>query len=49
VGVVLGGWWAADNLGRFWGWDPKEIGGLSVGCGKNPWLAGPQSALEQRL
>ena len=30
VGVVLGGWWAADNLGRFWGWDPKEIGGLSV-------------------
>jgi hypothetical protein len=30
VGVVLGGWWAADNLGRFWGWDAKEIGGLSV-------------------
>ena len=30
VGVVLGAWWAADNLGRFWGWDPKEIGGLSV-------------------
>jgi hypothetical protein len=20
----------ADNLGRFWGWDAKEIGGLSV-------------------
>jgi hypothetical protein len=30
VGVVLGGWWAADNLGHFWGWDAKEIGGLSV-------------------
>jgi hypothetical protein len=30
VGVLLGGWWAADNMGRFWGWDAKEIGGLSV-------------------
>jgi hypothetical protein len=29
-GVVLGGWWAADNMGRFWGWDLKESGGLSV-------------------
>jgi hypothetical protein len=30
IGVALGGWWAQENLGRAWGWDPKEIGGLSV-------------------
>jgi hypothetical protein len=30
VGVVLGSWWARDNLGRWWGWDPVEVGGLSV-------------------
>jgi hypothetical protein len=30
VGVLLGGFWAEDNLGRFWTWDPREIGGASV-------------------
>jgi hypothetical protein len=30
LGVVLGGFWARDNLGRFWGWDPQEIGGAFV-------------------
>jgi hypothetical protein len=30
AGVVLGGWWARDHLGRSWGWDPREVGGLSV-------------------
>jgi hypothetical protein len=30
VGVVLGGWWARDHLGRFWGWDLREVGGLGV-------------------
>ncbi len=30
VGVVLGAWWAREHLGRAWGWDPREIGGLSV-------------------
>lgn len=30
LGVFLGGVWAKDNLGRFWGWDPKETGGLIV-------------------
>ncbi len=30
TGVILGGVWAERHLGRFWGWDPKEIGGLSV-------------------
>ncbi|MEM7475185.1 MAG: cytochrome c biogenesis protein CcsA, partial [Planctomycetota bacterium] len=24
VGTVLGGLWADDSWGRFWGWDPKE-------------------------
>jgi Cytochrome C assembly protein len=30
VGVALGAWWAQDNLGRFWTWDPREFGGLGV-------------------
>lgn len=30
TGVILGGLWAERHWGRFWGWDPKEIGGLSV-------------------
>ena len=29
-GVVLGAWWARDHLGRLWGWDVKELGGLAV-------------------
>jgi hypothetical protein len=28
--VILGACWASENLGRFWGWDPREIGGLCV-------------------
>jgi ABC-type transport system involved in cytochrome c biogenesis permease subunit len=28
TGTFLGGWWAADAWGRFWGWDPKEVGAL---------------------
>ncbi len=24
TGTFLGGWWASDAWGRFWGWDPKE-------------------------
>jgi hypothetical protein len=30
TGCILGGVWAERHWGRFWGWDPKEIGGLSV-------------------
>jgi hypothetical protein len=26
TGVVLGAVWASDHLGRFWGWDVKEVG-----------------------
>ncbi len=29
-GVTLGGFWAQEHLGRFWGWDPKELGGAAV-------------------
>jgi hypothetical protein len=32
VGAILGGVWAERNWGRFWGWDPKEIGALCVVC-----------------
>ena len=30
IGTVLGGLWADDSWGRFWGWDPKENGALLI-------------------
>jgi ABC-type transport system involved in cytochrome c biogenesis permease subunit len=30
IGTVLGGIWANDSWGRFWGWDPKENGALLI-------------------
>lgn len=30
VGTVLGGVWADQSWGRFWGWDPKENGALLI-------------------
>jgi ABC-type transport system involved in cytochrome c biogenesis permease subunit len=30
IGTVLGGIWAAESWGRFWGWDPKENGALLI-------------------
>ncbi len=30
LGTVLGGLWADDSWGRFWGWDPKENGALMI-------------------
>ncbi len=27
-GTFLGGFWAAESWGRFWGWDPKEVWAL---------------------
>lgn len=35
VGTVLGGIWADQSWGRFWGWDPKENGALLIVI----WLA----------
>ena len=26
AGTILGGLWADVSWGRFWGWDPKEVG-----------------------
>lgn len=28
AGTILGGVWAAQSWGRFWGWDPKEVWAL---------------------
>ena len=30
VGTILGGVWANESWGRFWGWDPKENGALMI-------------------
>ncbi|MBL8890602.1 MAG: cytochrome c biogenesis protein CcsA [Planctomycetaceae bacterium] len=30
LGTVLGGLWADDSWGRFWGWDPKENGAAMI-------------------
>ena len=35
VGTLLGGIWASQSWGRFWGWDPKENGALVLTL----WLA----------
>jgi ABC-type transport system involved in cytochrome c biogenesis permease subunit len=30
AGTMLGGAWAAESWGRFWGWDPKEVWALTA-------------------
>jgi len=35
IGTILGGIWADQSWGRFWGWDPKENGALLIVI----WLA----------
>ena len=30
LGTILGGIWANESWGRFWGWDPKENGALMI-------------------
>lgn len=30
IGTILGGVWADQSWGRFWGWDPKENGALAI-------------------
>jgi hypothetical protein len=41
VAVALGAVWARDHLGRYWGWDLREIGGLAVltSSGLSLWAA----------
>jgi hypothetical protein len=36
AGVLQGMVWSRQNLGRYWDWDPKEIGGLCASA----WLVG---------
>jgi ABC-type transport system involved in cytochrome c biogenesis permease subunit len=52
VGTVLGGIWADQSWGRFWGWDPKENGALLIVLWNALWLhvrwgrlAGPQAQM----
>jgi ABC-type transport system involved in cytochrome c biogenesis permease subunit len=33
IGTILGGIWANESWGRFWGWDPKENGALMIVLG----------------
>jgi len=30
AGIALGMWWAHRHIGRWWAWDPRELGGLAV-------------------
>jgi hypothetical protein len=30
LGCALGAWWARDHFGRWWAWDPRELGGVAV-------------------
>lgn len=30
IGTILGGIWADQSWGRFWGWDPKENGAMMI-------------------
>ena len=32
LGIVLGVFWAKENLGRYWGWDAKEVGAFLILC-----------------
>jgi cytochrome c-type biogenesis protein CcsB len=38
TGTVLGGIWADQSWGRFWGWDPKENGALLIVIMNALWL-----------
>jgi ABC-type transport system involved in cytochrome c biogenesis permease subunit len=38
VGTILGGIWADQSWGRFWGWDPKENGALLIVLWAATWL-----------
>jgi len=45
VGTVLGGIWADQSWGRFWGWDPKENGALMIVL----WIAMQLHALRAHM
>ncbi len=37
-GTILGGIWAAESWGRFWGWDPKESWAFISSCVYLMWI-----------
>ncbi len=49
VGTILGGIWANDSWGRFWGWDPKENGALMIVLGQLALLHGRLGGLLKPL
>jgi len=49
VGTILGGIWANESWGRFWGWDPKENGALMIVLGQLAILHGRMSGLLKPL
>ncbi len=38
AGLLLGMLWSRQNWGRYWGWDPKEIGGLCASAWLVAWV-----------
>lgn len=49
VGTILGGIWANESWGRFWGWDPKENGALMIVLGQLAILHGRMGGLLKPL
>ncbi len=49
VGTILGGIWANESWGRFWGWDPKENGALMIVLGQLAILHGRMSGVLKPL
>jgi ABC-type transport system involved in cytochrome c biogenesis permease subunit len=53
LGTILGGIWADQSWGRFWGWDPKENGALLIVLWllmlihgrKSKWIGAPAYAM----
>jgi hypothetical protein len=39
AGLLLGMVWTRQNWGRYWGWDPKEMGGLCASAWLVAWVA----------
>ena len=48
TGTILGGIWADQSWGRFWGWDPKENGALMIVLWNAFILHARQSGLAER-
>lgn len=49
VGTILGGVWANDSWGRFWGWDTKENGALMICLAQTALLHARMSGMVRDL